>query len=502
MQFENVTQAMGQLDELEATIAAYRHAMAVMGVDAATVAPEASAKYRGKTMAVLSGVVYTLIAKPENIELAAYVLDHADEIDTETKRRVELFKKSCEQLSRIPQEEYVEYRVLLNEADTVWRKAKAENDFDSFAPLLEKIVAFQKRFAVYYNPDMLPYNALLNEYEEGLTMDTLDVFFAQLREAIVPLVHAVAKKPQADASFLNRTYPIAIQREFSQIVMDEIGVDKSRCVLSETEHPFTDGFNTDDVRITTHYYENDVASSMYSVIHEVGHALYDMGYDPRYNGTSLAGGVAMSIHESQSRFYENIIGRGFAFVERILPKLQALFPQQMEGVTAQMLYRAVNKAEPSLVRIEADELTYALHIMVRYELEKQLIGGSLEVRDLPQAWNAMVKEYLGIDVPDDARGCLQDTHWAGGMFGYFPSYALGSAYASQMKVVMEKEIGSVDELVRNGDIKKITAWLGEHIHQYGCLYTPTELFERCCGKFDAKYYTDYLTEKFSALYDL
>ncbi len=502
MQYENVKQALNALDEIESTLNAYAHAMNVLGIDAATVAPEASASYRGKTMGILSGVVYGLTADPKNIALAAYLLEHRDELDHETLRRVELFKKSCEQLSRIPQDEYVDYQVLINDADGIWRKAKSENDFASFAPVLEKIFAYNRKFAGYYNPDMTPYNALLNEYEEGLTTDTLDAFFAQLREAIVPLVHAIAKKQQPDVSFIKRHYPVSIQREFSQYLMDSIGIDKTRCTLAETEHPFTSGVNTDDVRITTHYYENDVASSMFSVIHEGGHAIYDMGYDPRYNGTSLAGGVAMSIHESQSRFYENIIGRSQAYVNLIFPKMQEFFPEQLKDVTAEMMYRAVNKAEPSLIRIEADELTYALHIMVRYELEKKLLGGELEVKDIPQAWNAMVKEYLGIDVPDDARGCLQDTHWAGGLIGYFPSYALGSAYAAQMKAVMEKEIGSVDELVEKGEIQQVTAWLGEHVHTPGCLYTPGELFERSCGKFDAKYYTDYLTEKFTNLYNL
>ncbi len=502
MQYENVKQALNALDEIESTLNAYAHAMNVLGIDAATVAPEASASYRGKTMGILSGVVYGLTADPKNIALAAYLLEHRDELDHETLRRVELFKKSCEQLSRIPQDEYVDYQVLINDADGIWRKAKSENDFASFAPVLEKIFAYNRKFAGYYNPDMTPYNALLNEYEEGLTTDTLDAFFAQLREAIVPLVHAIAKKQQPDVSFIKRHYPVSIQREFSQYLMDSIGIDKTRCTLAETEHPFTSGMNTDDVRITTHYYENDVASSLFSVIHEGGHAIYDMGYDPRYNGTALAGGIAMSIHESQSRFYENIIGRSQAYVNLIFPKMKEFFPEQLKDVTAEMMYRAVNKAEPSLIRIEADELTYALHIMVRYELEKKLLGGELEVKDIPQAWNAMVKEYLGIDVPDDARGCLQDTHWAGGLIGYFPSYALGSAYAAQMKAVMEKEIGSVDELVEKGEIQQVTAWLGEHVHTPGCLYTPGELFERSCGKFDAKYYTDYLTEKFTNLYNL
>ncbi len=502
MYFDTVKQAIDKLNELEALNAAYYHALGVLGVDAATAAPSASAANRGKTMGVLSGVVYGLVANPENAELAAYLLEHADELDAETRRRAELFKKSCEQLSRIPQEEYVAYQVLLNDADSIWRKAKNENDFDAFAPVLEQIIAFNRKFAGYYNASLAPYDALLNEYEEGLRMETLDAFFAQLRETIVPLVQAISAKEQPDDAFLNRHYPIAVQRVFSEALMDSIGLDKTRCTIAETEHPFTSAFNTDDARITTHYDEDDVANSMYSVIHEGGHATYDMGCDPRYNGTALYGGVAMSIHESQSRFYENIIGRGRAYIERILPTMQKLFPEQLEGVTAEEMYRAVNKAQPSLIRTQADELTYALHIMVRYELEKQLIDGTLAVRDLPQAWNAMVRKYLGIDVPDDTRGCLQDTHWAGGMIGYFPSYALGSAYAAQMKAVMEKEIGPVDTLVANGEIGRVTAWLGEHIHRYGCLYTPGELFERSCGKFDAKYYTDYLTEKFSALYNL
>lgn len=497
---ENLEQALAKFSEKEALIAAYNHAMGVLGVDASTAAPEKSAANRGKTMGVLSGVLYGLIANQETSELCAYLL--TQELDGETRRRVELFKKSCDQMSRIPQEEHVAYQVLLNEADGIWRKAKAENDFASFAPVLEKIIAYNRKFAGYYNPNMAPYDALLNEYEEGLTTQTLDAFFKQLREAIVPLVHAIAEKPQPDTSFLHREYPQTLQREFAKVLMDSIGLDQTRCTLAETEHPFTAGFNTDDVRITTHYYEHDVASSMYSVIHEGGHALYEMGYNPRYNGTFLAGGASMSIHESQSRFYENIIGRSFAYIKRVLTQMQEIFPEQMKGVTAETLYRAVNMATPSLIRTEADELTYALHIMVRYELEKQLIGGTLAVKDIPQAWNAMMKEYLDIDVPDDAHGCLQDMHWAGGMIGYFPSYALGSAYGAQMKAVVEKEIGAVDTLVENGEIGKITAWLGEHFHQYGCLYTPGELFERSCGKFDAKYYTDYLTEKFSALYDL
>lgn len=502
MSYENAMQAMERLNELEATMSAYQHAMNVLSVDASTAAPSDSAQARGATMAVLSGVIYGLMANPENRALAEYLVAHREELSEAEARRAELWLKSSSQLSRIPQEEYIAYQVLLNEADGVWRRAKNANDFDSFAPVLEKIVAYNRKFAGYYNPDIPAYDALLNEYEEGLTMQTLDSFFASLRAKLVPLVHAIAQKPQADDSFLHAYYPIEQQRKFSAYLMETMGIDGTRCTIAETEHPFTAGFNNHDVRITTHYHEHDVSSSMYSVIHEGGHALYELGGADENNGTALMGGASMSIHESQSRFYENIVGRGPAFVGLIFPKMQELFPEQLEGVTAEMVYRAVNRVEPSLIRTEADEMTYPMHIMVRYELEKQLIDGTLAVRDLPQAWNAMMKEYLGVEVPDDARGCLQDTHWSGGMIGYFPSYALGSAYAAQMLAVMEREIGDVDALVAAGELNKVTMWLREHIHTYGCLYKPGELFERCCGEFDASFYVDYLTRKYTKIYDL
>lgn len=502
MSYENVKQALEKMGELEATMSAYQHAMNVMSVDASTAAPADSAQERGKAMAVLSGVVYGLFANPQSRELGEYLMAHKEELSERDARRAQLWLKSCSQLSRIPQEEYVAYQVLLNEADGVWRRAKNANYFDSFAPVLEQIVAYNRKFAGYYNPDIPAYDALLNEYEEGLTMQTLDVFFASLRKALVPLVHAVAEAPQVEDAFLHRFYPIEKQREFSDYLMQVMGIDGTRCTIAETEHPFTSGMNNHDVRITTHYYEHDVSSSMFSVIHEGGHALYELGGADENNGTLLMGGAAMSIHESQSRFYENIVGRSMAFVQMIYPKMQELFPEQMEGVTVQALHRAVNRVEPSLIRTEADEMTYPMHIMVRYELEKQLIDGTLAVRDLPAAWNAMAKEYLGVDVPDDARGCLQDTHWASGLFGYFPSYALGSAYAAQMLAVMEKEIGQVEKLVAGGELSKVTEWLRTHIHTYGCLYKPGELFERCCGRFDAKYYVDYLKNKYTEIYGL
>ena len=502
MPYTNIAEAIARLDEIEATVSAYSHAMGVLSLDAATAAPLGAAEGRGKTMALLSGVIYNLAAADDTRELIEFLSAHAEELDPAHRRQVEIQKKSCEQLVRIPQEEYIAYNVLLNKAEGIWRVAKQNNDFAAFAPVLEEIVAYNRKFAGYYDAKKAPYDALLNEYEEGLTMATLDEFFAKLRSVIVPLVHAIAQKGQPDTAFLDQVYPVEKQKEFAKYLMEVIGLDPNKCTLAESEHPFTCGFNNADVRITTHYYEKHPTFAMFSTIHEGGHALYELGVEDAYNHTCLTGGASMGIHESQSRFYENIIGRSLEFIELIFPKMQELFPEQLQGVTAWDLYRAVNKAEPSLVRTESDELTYCLHIMIRYEIEKQLISGSLEIRDVPAAWNALYKEYLGVDVPSDTLGCLQDSHWSGGSIGYFPSYALGSAYGAQMKYVMESDIGPIAAYVAKGDIAPITAWLGEHIHRFGNMKKPAAIFEDACGKFDAKYFADYLTEKYSRIYGL
>ena len=502
MPYTNLNDAIARLDQIEATAAAYGHAMGVLSLDAATAAPLGSAEGRGATMALLSGVVYELAASADTRELIEYLTAHESELDKCRRRQVEIRKKGCEQLVRIPQEEYVAYNVLLNKAEGIWRVAKQTNDFASFAPTLEEIVAFNRKFAGYYDPTKQPYDALLNEYEEGLSMETLDGFFAKLREVIVPLVHAIARKEQPDTSFLDQSFPVEDQKKLAKYLMDVIGLDPNRCTITESEHPFTCGFNTHDVRITTHYHEYNPTFAMFSTIHEGGHALYEMGVEERYNHTCLYGGASMGIHESQSRYYENIIGRSQEFIELIFPKVRELFPRQMEGVTAWDLYRAVNKAEPSLVRTEADELTYSMHVMIRYEIEKKLIGGELEVKDVPAAWNALYKEYLGIDVPSDTLGCLQDSHWSGGAIGYFPSYALGSAYGAQMKHVMEADLGPIAPYIAKGDIAAITDWLREHIHRFGNFKKPAAIFEDACGKFDAKYFADYLTEKYSRIYGL
>jgi len=285
--------------------------------------------------------------------------------------------------------------------------------------------------------------------------------------------------------------------------MELIGLDLSHVGLSTTEHPFTTSLGSHfDERITTHYFEDDFVCSMYSVVHEGGHALYDTGSADDLAYTVLDGGTAMSIHESQSRFYENILGRSREFCALIFPKLQELFPEELANRTAEELYIAVNKAQPSLIRTEADELTYSLHVMIRYELEKRVMAGELAVKDLPAEWNRLYKEYLGIDVPDNRHGLLQDSHWAGGLVGYFPSYALGNAYGAQFLAKM-KETVDVAACLKAGNLEPINAWNRENIWQHGTLYTPAEILDRVLGApFNADYYIDYLTEKYKDIYGI
>ncbi|HIT31802.1 MAG TPA: carboxypeptidase M32 [Candidatus Enterenecus stercoripullorum] len=496
-----LNQALEELETLQKKMYAYQCASSSLYLDSVTVAPRDTAQGRGVALGILAGESHKLFADPAVGELLDFLERRGEALTFSQRRQVEELKRSWRQMSRIPAEEYMAYAQLTNEASDVWHKAKENNDFASFQPVLEQLVAFNRKFAGYYDDTKAPYDALLNEYERGVDMAYLDKFFTAIREKLVPVIHAIGEKAQPDDSFLHREYPVEDQRKFSDYLMEVMGLDRAHCTIGETEHPFTLNFNNKDVRITTNYDPHDVASSMYSVIHEGGHAKYELGIRDDIQYTCLAGGVSMGVHESQSRFYENLIGRSRPFIEAIFPKMRAFFPAQLAGVTAEQFYRAVNRAQPTLIRIEADELTYCLHIMVRYEMEKQLIGGTLEVKDVPKVWNRLYKEYLGIDVPDDKRGCLQDSHWSGGSFGYFPSYALGSAYGAQMLKNMEREF-DVWGPVSRGDLSQVSAWLGDKVHQYGGLLTPAEVVKNACGDFDPTVYTDYLVEKYSRLYGL
>ena len=494
--------ALRALDALEATLRAYSHAIGCLNYDGETVAPKNSAPARGETVGFLSGIIHEKVTSAQTKDILETLLPEKEKLDLRTRRRVELLKDSWDELTLVPADEYMAYQQLMQEAMAVWHDAKLSSDFPTYAPYLDRIIAYNRRLAERKDPKKPAYDVLLDTYEKGLSHETLDPFFALLRKELTPVILEVARRPQPDTRFLEQAYPIHLQQKFTDRLMQMMGISREDCAVGETEHPFTEGFNKHDVRITTHYHEDSVLSSMFSVIHEGGHALYELGVGDDLQGSFLAGGSSMSIHESQSRFYENLIGRSRPFCEALLPVLTELFPAQMRGVSAEMLYRAANLSQPSLIRTEADELTYSMHVAIRYELEKAMVAGDLETKDIPGEWNRMYRDYLGVDVPDDRRGCLQDSHWSFGAIGYFPSYALGSAYGVQMLSAMEKDV-DVWGAARAGDLRPITAWLGEKIHKYGQLLLPNQLLENACGgPFDPNCYVDYLKRKYGELYNL
>ena len=499
----SLEEARAQLMSLQRKMAAYEHATGLIYYDGCTTAPKGTADNRAATLSILSEEIYRQSTSDETVELLEFLDANKDDLSFDEKRMVYLLLKDIREMQKIPMDEYIAYQELLVKAEDVWHNAKEASDFEMFRPYLEDLFDYQKKFAKYIDPDMDPYDHCLNEYEEGLNMAACDKFFSQLREGIVPLLKRVSEAPQIDDSIRHGYYPADVQDKLSYYLMNQIGLDLDHVGLSTTEHPFTTSLGSHhDERITTHYYEDDFAFSMYSVVHEGGHALYDTGSADELAYTVLDGGVSMSIHESQSRFYENIIGRSRSFCRLIFPELVRLFPEQMEGRDAEEFYRAVNKAEPSLIRTEADELTYSLHIMIRYELEKRIMHDELEVKDLPAEWSRMYKEYLGIDVPDDKRGVLQDSHWASGLFGYFPSYALGNAYGAQFLAKMRETV-DVDACIESGDFSVVNDWNREHIWQHGGRFTPSELLERVFeADFDPSYYIDYLEKKYTELYGL
>ena len=336
-----------------------------------------------------------------------------------------------------------------------------------------------------------------------MAVSQLDAVFGGLRDKLVPLSTAIAASPhQPDTSFLNQTFDKAAQKSFSLYILKQMGYDFESGRLDESAHPFATGLNPGDVRITTRYLENDVTSALFGTIHEGGHALYEQNIMPELTNTTLCTGTSMGIHESQSRFWENVIGRSRPFWERYFGELQKRFPGQLD-VGVDQFYRGNNIVKPSLIRIEADELTYNLHIIIRYEMEKLIFNGGAKASDLPALWNDKYKEYLGIAPQTDAEGVLQDVHWSGGAFGYFPSYSLGNMYAAQFADTMEKELNGMWPLVGRGELLPIKEWLSERIYKYGKLRTPSELVMSVTGKpLDPQYLVDYLTKKYTDIYRL
>ncbi|NLJ47369.1 MAG: carboxypeptidase M32 [Treponema sp.] len=383
-----------------------------------------------------------------------------------------------------------------------WVRARSENDFAAFRPHLERILDLKRQAAVCLDPTKKPYDVLLDLFEPGSDEAQVRGVFEPLRKDLAALLAKIRSRPQVDDSFLRKPCSKEAQRTASRYFMELLGYDLRRGRLDVTAHPFTTTVGRADVRITTRYDEGYFLSSLFSTIHETGHALYEQGVNPppEYAGTCLADGASMGIHESQSRMWENVVGRSRSFWSREYPALRAVLGEVLSGVSLDEFLRGINKVEPSLIRTEADEVTYGLHIILRFEMEADLLSGRLEVKDVPAAWNAKTKDLLGIEPPSDSKGCLQDVHWSAGLFGYFPSYSLGNLYAAQFVQALRRDL-DLDSCLKAGDYASVLGWLRKKIHASGAALLPKELCEGVTGKpLDAGHFVDYLNRKYSEIY--
>ncbi|WP_027415730.1 carboxypeptidase M32 [Aneurinibacillus terranovensis] len=503
---DSVQKSVQQFKELDQKISHYTDILGLMGWDLQTGAPKKGRELFSKAKGTLSQELFNITVSEEmgrclETLSSPEVYDQLDEV---TRACVRERKHAYSKFKKIPPDLYKEFIILTSDAHSVWENAKANNDFAHYQPTLEKIVSTMRKFIECYGYEGHPYNALLDDYEPGLTVEKLDPLFASLRESTIRLLQRIQKagnRPKTEA--LEGRFAPEKQREFSLHVLPKLGFDMDAGRLDESAHPFSQTINTGDVRITTHYLENNVFSAILSTIHECGHALYEQGINPEYEGTVIREGASMGVHESQSRFLENMVGRSFEFWKFFYADLQSYFPEPFGLLPVEDFHRAINAVEPSFIRTEADELTYNLHIMIRYEIEKGLMAGEMEVRDLPRIWNEKMQEYLGITPPDDAHGVLQDVHWSFGGFGYFPSYSLGNLYAAQILHTLKQEMPGFYGNIAKGEFAPIRQWLKENIHQYGKLYTPNELIKKVTGEeLNAKYLVSYLEDKFSKIYNL
>lgn len=491
-----------QIQQFRSCVEEKKHILASIEVlqwELETLAPKQGQSFLSEVLAYMSMKDYELSTSQTFQDLVTNLLEQKENLDPLLQKELEFAKEEMEKMKKIPAEEYKAYAELCAKTQGIWEEAKHKDDFSIVQQNLEKIFYYNRKFAGYLRKDEKTlYDVLLRDYEKGMTCEALDVFFASLKAEIVPLLARIQSLPKKHFPFLEAKVPKEAQKKVSRFLAEYLGFDFERGVLAESEHPFTLHINKNDVRITTNYQETLPFSSVFSTIHEVGHALYEQQIGDELLPSLLGNGGSMGLHESQSRFWENIMGRSFAFWKNIYPNLQAEY-SCLQEVSLEEFYQAINQVEASLIRTEADELTYSLHVMLRYELEKDLIEGKIEVKDLPQLWKEKVKEYLGIEVPNDRQGVLQDVHWYSGLVGYFPSYALGSAYASQIFHTLQSSFSPKE--YSKEDIQEIRLWLGANIHRYGSSKTTPEVIRELTGEaLNANYYTKYLKEKYEALY--
>ena len=478
--------------------------------DMETKMPPKGIALRSQQLAMLSQIGHKMSTNPEIGTLLGKVKKHPkyDTLDTIQKRNVYLIKKNYDEQTKLPEKLVVE--TARQQAITVdtWKKAKAAKDFPKFKPELEKLTNLRKEAAeilMEVKETATPYDALIDIFEPKMTAKMITKIFNELKKGLISIIKKCeTAQKQPDISFLKRKVPIDTQREISNSLVKFIEYDveskKAGGRIDETEHPFTTGYY-DDVRITTHYHEDKFASSVFSVLHEGGHAIYEQNLKPEWIFQPVGTGCSLGFHESQSRFVENIVGRSREFWIYYFPKLKKLTGNIFSDVDLDAFVFAINQVKPSKIRIEADEVTYCLHIIIRFEIEQELMAGKIKVADLPSIWNQKYKDYLGVEIQNDSEGVMQDTHWASGLHGYFPTYALGNIYSGQIIVRMGKDIPDWRDQIAKGNFDNVKQWMTEHIYRYGNLYDPADLIKKVTGEqINVKYYLDYLNGKCSKLY--
>ncbi len=501
-ELDTLKERIGEIHDIHTT-------QGLLGWDLETYMPQKGAEIRAKQMSTLSKLSHTMMTSDEMGNLlktlrAPEVFDRLETIDRALVREV---GKEFDRATKLPVSLVQELQETTAKAHTVWVEARKANDFGKFAPVLDKIVDLNRQMADLLGYDKAngsPYDALMDLYEPGLTTRQLDKLFANLKEELVPLVKAISESTdKPDTSFLHKHSPTDLQWKFSEEVIAAMGFDLDAGRLDKAPHPFCMGMGPLDVRLTTRLFEDDMVSSLFSSMHEAGHGMYEQGLNPKLMRTPLADGASLGIHESQSRMWENLVGRSRSFWEYHYPRLQQLFPEQLNGVSLEQFYRAINESKPSLIRVESDEATYNLHILLRYEIEKDVIEGRLNVADLPRVWNEKMQDYLGLVPPSDTQGVLQDIHWSHGSFGYFPTYTLGNMYSVQLYNTAKKEMPDMEAQIAKGNMKPLRDWLKKAVHYYGKVETPAEIILRVTGEpLNAQYFVDYLWGKFGPIYNI
>jgi carboxypeptidase Taq len=499
-----MSDALQELRERLAEIEDLSAAGSLLGWDQQVMMPERGGALRAEQLGTLGRVVHERFTDDGIGRLLDQIDADALAPDSDDAALIRVTHRDWEKARRVPSELAAELARAGALGHQAWVAAREQSDFAAFLPYLERNVELKRRYIDCFDGYDDPYDVLLDDYEEGMKTAEVAALFAQLRGELVPLIAAIAQRADAvDDSCLHGDFSVERQRALMQRVLARLGWRPDGWRLDEAAHPFATSFGPDDVRLTTRYDGEYVGMALYGAIHEFGHGLYEAGVAPALARTPLGSGVSLGVHESQSRLWENVVGRGRPFVGWLHGELRAAFPEAFGGVDADALYRAVNKVRPSLIRVEADEATYGLHVILRFELEREMVAGTIPLRELPEAWNARMKEYLGVDVPDDAHGVLQDVHWSGGDIGYFSTYALGNLIAAQLWERARADLPGLDSALATGDGGPLRDWLRSHVHQFGRKLPPRELVARATGgPISVAPFVAYLRGKLGVIYGL